>query len=171
VGLESPTYFYLLLLKSLGLSVIEIPTHPNSGLSLDALELLLSEKRLQAIVAMPTVHNPLGSTMPPEAKRRLAQLVNDYRIPLIEDAPHADLHYGSQTPDAVKAFDRDGWVLLCSSYSKTLAPGFRIGWIAAGRFAREVLQLKCASSLGQPRLLEETLAEYLESGGYDHHCG
>jgi DNA-binding transcriptional MocR family regulator len=60
-------------------------------------------------------------------------------------------------------------VLLCSSYSKTLAPGFRIGWIAAGRFAREVLQLKCASSLGQPRLLEETLAEYLESGGYDHH--
>ncbi|BBF86114.1 GntR family transcriptional regulator [Aquitalea magnusonii] len=170
VGLESPTYFYLLpLLKSLGLSVIEIPTHPNSGLSLDALELLLSEKRLQAIVAMPTVHNPLGSTMPPEAKRRLAQLVNDYRIPLIEDAPHADLHYGSQTPDAVKAFDRDGWVLLCSSYSKTLAPGFRIGWIAAGRFAREVLQLKCASSLGQPRLLEETLAEYLESGGYDHH--
>ncbi|MFB0825272.1 GntR family transcriptional regulator [Chromobacterium violaceum] len=170
VGVESPTYFALLpMLKDLGLAVIEIPTHPTSGLALDALELLLSEKRLNAVVAMPTVHNPLGSTMPPEAKRRLAQLVNDYQVPLIEDVPHAELFYGASTPDAVKAYDRDGWVLLCSSYSKTLAPGFRIGWIAPGRFLSEVRRLKFSSSLGQPALLEETLAEYLESGGYDHH--
>ena len=170
VGLESPTYFALLpTLKNLGLSVIEIPTHPANGLSLDALELLLSEKRLNAIVAMPTVHNPLGCTMPAEAKQRLAALVNEYQVPLIEDVPHADLHYDGATPDAVKAYDRDGWVLLCSSYSKTLAPGFRIGWIAPGRFLREVTRLKFASSLAQPRLLEETLAEYLETGGYDHH--
>ncbi|SMF24616.1 aminotransferase-like domain-containing protein [Pseudogulbenkiania subflava] len=170
VGLESPTYFALVpLLKSLGLSAIEIPTHPTTGLSLDALELLLSEQRLNAIVAMPTVHNPLGCSMPLEAKKRLAQLVNQYRVPLIEDTPHAELFYGQAVPDAVKAYDRDGWVLLCSSYSKTLVPGFRIGWIAPGRYLKEVTRLKVASTLGQPRLLEETVAEYLESGGYDHH--
>jgi len=170
VGLESPTYFALLpLLKSLGLSTIEIPTHPETGLALDALEMLLMEKRLNAIVAMPTVHNPLGSTMPIDAKKRLAKLVNDHRVPLIEDAPHADLYYGAAPPDAVKAFDSDGWVLLCSSFSKTLAPGFRIGWLSAGRYQSDVMRLKFASSLAQPRLLEETLADYLETGGYDHH--
>lgn len=170
IGLESPTYFALLpLLKSLGLSAIEIPTHPQTGLALDVVEMLLAEKRLAAIVAMPTVHNPLGCSMPLEAKQRLADLVNSYRVPLIEDAPHADLYYGQATPDAVKAYDRDGWVLLCASYSKTLAPGFRIGWIAPGRYRHEVARLKFASSLAQPRLLEETLAVYLESGGYDHH--
>ncbi|WP_144372102.1 PLP-dependent aminotransferase family protein [Vogesella urethralis] len=170
IGLESPTYFLLLpLLKSLGLNVIEIPTHPTTGLSLDALELLLEEKRLQAIVAMPTVHNPLGATMPPENKKRLAALVNAHRVPLIEDCPHADLFYGQLTPDAVKAHDSDGYVLLCGSFNKTLAPGFRVGWIAPGRYRRELTRLKFASSLSQPRLLEETLAVYLQDGAYDQH--
>ncbi|MXR37350.1 aminotransferase-like domain-containing protein [Craterilacuibacter sinensis] len=170
VGLESPTYFGLIpLAKSLGLSVIEIPTHPASGLSLDALELLLSEKRLSALVVQPTVQNPLGASMPLAARQRLAALVSEYRIPLIEDTPHADLFYGAAPPDSVKSCDKEGWVLLCSSFSKTLAPGFRIGWIAPGRFLHEVMRLKIAGSLGQPRLLEEALAEYLESGGFDHH--
>ncbi|MFC3625808.1 PLP-dependent aminotransferase family protein [Vogesella amnigena] len=170
IGLESPTYFLLLpLLKSLGLKVIEIPTHPTTGLSLDALELLLSEGRLNAIVAMPTVHNPLGATMPLENKKRLAALVNEHKVPLIEDCPHADLFYGQLTPDAVKAFDRDGYVLLCGSFNKTLAPGFRTGWIAPGRYRRELTRLKFASSLSQPRLLEETLASYLQDGAYDQH--
>ncbi|MGL6072386.1 PLP-dependent aminotransferase family protein, partial [Craterilacuibacter sp.] len=111
----------------------------------------------------------LGASMPPEARQRLATLVNEYRIPLIEDTPHADLFYGAAPPDSVKSYDKDGWVLLCSSFSKTLAPGFRIGWIAPGRFLHQVMRLKIAGSLGQPRLLEETLAEYLESGGFDHH--
>lgn len=170
VGVESPTYFALVpLLKSLGLSAIEIPTHPTTGLALDALELLLSEKRLSAIVAQPTVHNPLGATMPLEGKKRLAAMVNDYRVPLIEDAPHADLFYGTAPPDAVKAYDTGGYVLLCSSFSKTLAPGFRSGWIAPGRYLSEVMRAKIATTLGQPALLDETIAEYLEGGAYDQH--
>ncbi len=170
VALESPTYFNLIpLADRLGLRTIEVPTHPEHGLSLDALELLLSENRIQAVVAMPNVHNPLGTSMPVSAKRRLAELANTYRVPVIEDALYAELQYATPLQPAVKAFDRDGWVIVCASYTKTLAPGFRVGWMEAGRFQRELADLKFCSSVSQPALLGEVLGAYLESGGYAQH--
>lgn len=170
VGLESPTYFNLIpLLERLGLKSIEIPTHPDSGLALDALELLLAERRLQAVVAMPNVHNPLGTSMAVAAKKRLAALVNEYRVPLIEDALYAELQYATPLPPAVKAFDRDGWVIVCASYTKTLAPGLRMGWMEGGRFARELAELKFCASVAQPALLGEAIGVFLESGGYRQH--
>lgn len=170
VGIESPTYFNLMpLFAELGLKTQEIPTHPGTGLALDALELLLSEKRLAAVMAMPTVHNPLGTIMPLAAKKRLADLMNQYRVPLIEDAVYAELQFRSPLEPAVRAFDRDGWVLVCSSFSKTLAPGFRLGWVDGGRFHRDLARLKFALSLGQPALLSEAVGEFLESGGYEAH--
>lgn len=170
IGLESPTYFYLLpLLASLGLKALEIPTDPQHGLSLDALELLLNEKRLDAVIAMPTVQNPLGCTMPLAAKKRLARLINEHQVPLIEDGLYAEIQFGGSLSPAVKSFDRDGWVLFCSSFTKTLAPDFRIGWVAGGRFNEALRKLKAVSSMAESQLLSETLAMFLETGGYDHH--
>lgn len=170
VGLESPTYFYLLpLLASLGLKALEIPTDSHQGLSLDALEILLQEKRLNAVIAMPTVQNPLGFTMPLAAKKRLAHLMNDYQVPLIEDGLYAELQFGKTLSPAVKAFDREGWVLFCSSFTKTVAPDFRVGWIVGGRFDEPLRKLKAVSSMAESQLLSETLATFLETGGYDHH--
>lgn len=170
VGLESPTYFNLIpLIKHLGLKTVEIPTHPTHGLSLDALELLLSEQRLQAVVTMPNVHNPLGTSMPLAGKRRLAQLARQYRVPVIEDALYAELQFGTPLQPAAKAFDEDGWIMVCASYTKTLAPGLRVGWIDAGRFRDTVAELKFCSSMAQPALLCEALGRYLESGGYAKH--
>ncbi|HJU49324.1 MAG TPA: PLP-dependent aminotransferase family protein, partial [Pseudogulbenkiania sp.] len=170
VGIESPTYFNLLpLFASLGLKAVEIPTDPQQGLSLDALELLLAEGRLNAVIAMPNVHNPLGATMPLENKKRLAALVNQYRVPLIEDALYAELQFADSLQPAVKAFDRDGWVIVCASYTKTLAPDFRVGWLEGGRFTEAIRKLKFATSIAEPLVLSETLGLFLESGGYDHH--
>ncbi len=170
VGLESPTYFNLLpLFASLGLKAVEIPTDPQTGLAMDAVELLLSEQRITALVAMPNVHNPLGCSMPLEAKKRLARLVNQYKVPLIEDALYAELQFSDTLSPAVKAFDDDGWVIVCSSYNKTLAPDFRVGWMEGGRFGDALRKLKFASSVAQPQVLSETLGAFLESGGYDHH--
>jgi DNA-binding transcriptional MocR family regulator len=170
VGLESPTYFNLLpLLAGLGLKVVEIPTDPTHGLSVDAVEALLSAGALQAIVAMPTVHNPLGCSMPLAAKQRLAELVNHYQVPLIEDALYAELQFAATPAPTVKAFDRDGWVIICSSYTKTLAPDFRIGWMQGGRFTEAIKRLKFTSSVAESGLLAEALGIFLESGGYDHH--
>ena len=170
VAMESPTYFNLIpLAKRLGLQIIELPTHPERGLSLDALEMLLSEQRVKAVVCMPDVHNPLGTSMPLASKRRLASLATEYRVPVIEDALYAELQYATPLQPAVKSFDRDGWVILCSSYTKTLAPGFRIGWMEAGRFHREVADLKFCSSVAQPAVLCEALGTFLEDGGYTQH--
>ncbi|MBM7345755.1 aminotransferase class I/II-fold pyridoxal phosphate-dependent enzyme [Pantoea coffeiphila] len=170
VGLETPTYFYLFpLLASLGLKVLEIPTDPQLGLSLDALELMLQERRIQAIIAMPNAQNPLGSSMTLEGKKRLARLVNQYEVPLLEDGLYAELQFCWPLTPAVKAFDENGWVLYCSSFTKTVAPDFHLGWIAAGRFSQELARLKSVSSLAESRLLSETLGIFLESGGYDHH--
>jgi len=170
VGLESPTYFCLMpLLADLGLKALELPTHPGTGLDLDALEPLLAERRLAAVMAMPNVHNPLGSIMPLAAKRRLAALANQHRVPLIEDAIYAELQFTTPLEPAVQAFDQDGWVLVCSSFSKTLAPGFRLGWVAPGRFHREVAALKVTSSVAQPALLAEAVGVFLAGGGYEAH--
>ncbi len=170
IAVESPTYFNLISLADhLGLRVIEVPTHPDQGMSLDALELLLSEKRVQAIVTMPSVHNPLGTSMPVAGKRRLAELAHTYRVPVVEDALYAELQYATPLQSTVKSFDRDGWVILCTSYTKTLAPGFRIGWMEAGRYQRKIASLKFTASVAQPAFLCEVLGAFLESGGYAQH--
>lgn len=170
VGLESPTYFNLLpLLDSMGLKSIEIPTHPQTGISVDAVEMLLMERRISTLVVMPNVHNPLGTSMPLESKKRLARLVNHYQIPLIEDALYAELQFSDTLSPAVKSFDENGWVIVCSSYTKTLAPDFRMGWMEAGRFTETVRRLKFIFSIAEPGTLAETLGLFLESGGYDHH--
>lgn len=170
IALESPTYFNLISLADhLGLRTIEVPTHPGQGMSLDALELLLSEKRVQAIVTMPSVHNPLGTSMPVANKQRLAELAQTWRVPVIEDALYAEMQYATPLQPTVKSFDRDGWVILCTSYTKALAPGFRVGWMEAGRFRRRIAALKFSASLAQPAFLGEVLGAYLATGGYAQH--
>lgn len=170
VGLESPTYFFLFpLLASLGLKALEIPTDPQRGLSLDALEMLLQENRLQALVAMPSAQNPLGFCMSLPDKKRLAKLVSTYKIPLIEDGLYDELQFDWPLSPAVKSFDQHGWVIYCTSFTKTVAPDFRVGWIAAGRFHDAIARLKAVSSMAESALLSETLAEFLANGGYDHH--
>jgi DNA-binding transcriptional MocR family regulator len=90
-------------------------------------------------------------------------------VPLIEDALYAELQFAEPLQPTVKAFDRDGWVMTCASYTKTLAPDYRIGWLEAGRFRDAVRQLKFSSSVAESVLLAETVGLFLENGGYDHH--
>lgn len=170
IGIEAPSYFNLYpLLSALGLKAIEIPTHPQLGLDIDSVEHFLAEKRVSALVAMPNVHNPLGCTMPVAAKMRLAKLLAQYKVPLIEDSVYAELQYREPLEPTVKAFDEKGWVLVCSGFSKTLAPDYRLGWIVGGRFSQAIERLKFASSASESMLLSETVGLYLKSGGYEHH--
>lgn len=169
IGVESPTYFYLIpLLNELGLKLVELPTHAETGLCVDEIEPLLAEKQLQALICMPNLHNPLGCSMPLVAKKKLAALVNQYQIPLIEDGLYAELQSQGALP-AVQSMDDDGWVIFCSSFSKTLAPDFRIGWVHSTRFNKKIRQLKSLYSIAESQLLSETLGVFLEAGGYDHH--
>ena len=168
IALESPTYYGLLqIIESLGMKALEVPSHAREGISLEALELAIERTRIKACVLMPTVSNPLGGTMPDAAKKRLVQLLAKHKIPLIEDAVYSALHFDSAQPYAAKAYDREGNVMLCSSFSKTFAPGFRIGWAVPGRHYERVLSLKFTNSIGVPELLQAAAAEFLGSGA--HH--
>lgn len=170
IAFESPTYYGLLqIVESLGMKALEIPTHPRDGISLEALELATRKRRVKACVVMPTIANPLGSVMPDENKARLVELLAARNIPLIEDDVYGDLHYSHTRPLAAKAYDKAGLVLLCSSFTKALAPGFRVGWVAPGRFRAQVEMLKFINTVATPDILQSTVAEFLNSGGYDRH--
>jgi DNA-binding transcriptional MocR family regulator len=116
---------------------------------------------------MPNAQNPLGFTMSDDHKKRLVKMLDKRAVPLIEDDVYGDLHYGDQRPLPAKAFDRTGNVMLCSSFTKTVAPGFRLGWVAPGRWHAQVQMLKFINSIGCPEFLQLVLAEFLASGGYD----
>lgn len=167
VALESPTYFgFLEILQNLHLRALEIPTHPRTGLSVDALALALQTQPVRAVLSIPTLANPLGACMPLPERRRLARLLAHHEVPLIEDVIYNDLAEQDDARRAVKAFDREGYVMLCGSFTKTLAPGIRLGWIEPGRWHERVLRLKTATSGGQTAVLEEALADLLNQPGH-----
>lgn len=170
VILESPTYFgSLQILESLGLRALELPTHPREGLSLEALEVALESHQVKACLLMPNLSNPLGSTMPDAHKKRLVEMLAAREIPLIEDDTYGDLSFAGARPCTAKSFDQTGNVMLCSTFSKTLGPGLRVGWVAGGRFQAQLEWLKVTSSMAGASLPPLAVAEFLRGGGYDHY--
>jgi DNA-binding transcriptional MocR family regulator len=159
----------LQLLETLGLKALEIPTDPRTGVSVEALDLATRDGRVAACLLVPNASNPLGSVMPDEKKRLLAALTAARGVAVIEDDIYGDLHFGSQRPWPIKAFDTAGNVLLCSSFSKSLSPSLRIGFVAAGRYRPALALQKTITSGGTNPLTQHVLAEYLESGAYERH--
>lgn len=170
VLVESPCFYGTLqALERNGLRAIEVPTHPREGIDLDALELAIARHAPAACWLMPTFHNPLGCTMPEERKRALVELLSRHGVPLVEDDVYAELHFAGPRPLPAKAYDAEGLVMHCSSFSKSLAPGYRVGWVAAGRRAREIARRKLTTTLNTNVPAQIALARYLERGGFDRH--
>ncbi len=170
VVVESPTFYVALqALQRLGLHAIEVPTHVREGIDLGRLAQVIELYRPKACWLMTNFQNPLGSLMPEAKKRDLVELLARHDLPLIEDDVYAELYEGKVAPLPAKAYDRRGLVLHCSSFSKCLAPGYRVGWAAPGRLVREVERLKLMTSLSGSIPVQAALAEYLQEGGYDHH--
>lgn len=170
VAIESPMYFGLLqTMESLGLRALEIPTHPRDGMSLEALRFALEHNPVRAVVAIPNYNNPLGSLMPDEKKQELVRLLEKHDLPMIENDISGEIYFSGERPMTAKAFDRKGLVMLCSSFSKDLCPGYRVGWTAAGRYRSALEWLKLTTNAGTAKLPQMAVAEFLDSGGYDHH--
>ncbi len=168
IAVESPTYFGVLqILESLKLKALEIPTHPREGVDLNALSAAIKRQKIQACLFMPTFHNPLGSCMPEENKKEMVFMLAAKEIPLVEDDIYGDLHFGTTRPKTAKSFDKHGLVLLCSSFSKVLSPGLRVGFTVPGRFRKQVERLKLNNTMGTGTIPQLVLAEFLKSGGYD----
>ena len=170
VAVSSPTYFGILhLIEDMGMRVVEIPSHPDRGMDIDALQLAMRRTKIQGVIAISNFDNPNGALMPYESRVRLAGLLERYDIPLIEDDIYGDLAWDNSRPSPIKALDRAGRVLLCGSISKTIAAGYRVGWIVPGRYAERVERLKFSQSVATSTLEQMAVAEYLSSGAYDRH--
>src|SRR5712671_2886738 len=170
IAIESPTFFGILqIIESLGMRVCEIPTFPRHGVCLDALKARLKCCRIKACVFTLNYSNPLGSCMPDEKKKKLVEMLSSRQIPLIEDDIYGNLTFGPTRPKSAKAFDKDGWVMLCDSFTKTLSPGARVGWVAPGRFKARVEFLKFVNTSATASQPQMAIAEFLQNGGYDHH--
>jgi DNA-binding transcriptional MocR family regulator len=170
IAVESPTFYAgLQASERMGLRVIEIPSHPREGVSLEALEDALRQHPIKACLFMLNFANPTGSLVSDARKQALVSLLSRYQVPLIEDDVYAELYFGDKAPLCCKAADSEGLVMHVSSFSKCLAPGYRLGWVAAGRFAREIQRQKLASSLATTGPVQIALADYLKHGAYDKH--
>jgi len=170
VAISSPCYYGLLeALATLHLKALELPTHPRDGICLDALEAALKGKKISACALVSNFSNPLGTCMSNEKKQELVELLTEYQIPLIEDDVYGDLSFNGDRPKALKAFDRDGLVLYCASYSKVLSPGLRVGWAIPGRYQAQVERLKLTVNLSTSSGSQLAIAAFLNNGGYDRH--
>jgi DNA-binding transcriptional MocR family regulator len=169
VALESPAFYGALQAADrLGLKVLQLPTDPVDGIDLDALAAAIARRAVKACWLMPNLQNPLGATMPVDKRRALVRLLARHGVPLVEDDAYAELRFGDPLPPA-KAFDTEGLVMHCGSFSKSLAPGYRVGWCLPGRLRQAVERAKLTTSIATSVPAQEGIAEYLRQGGYDRH--
>lgn len=168
--LESPVSFGMIqVAQSLRLNIIELPCHAETGIDLNILENTLNKTPVKLILLITNFSNPLGSCMPDEHKKSLVALLEKHQVPLIENDINGDVYFGNQHPKSCKTFDKTGLVLWCGSVSKSLAPGYRVGWVEPGRFKEQVLKKKLYHAISSTGITEEAIAIFLENGRYEAH--
>ena len=168
IAIESPVYFGIIqVAQNMGLNIIELPTHPTTGVDLEALKKVIH--KVDVCCFMSNFSNPLGSLMPDQNKKELVELLTYHNVPLIEDDLYGNLFFGTVRPKPCKYYDEAGIVMWCGSVSKTLAPGYRVGWVAPGKFKDKIIRQKMAHTVCMPSLYQEVIADFLEHGRYDHH--
>jgi DNA-binding transcriptional MocR family regulator len=180
IAVESPCYYGFLQMANLrGLKVIEIPTDPRHGISTDALRLALEQWPIKAIMVTSRYSNPSGGSISSEKQKKLVELARQFDCQIIEDDSYGEMPLevsslsmkGSQEPTntVIKTHDTDDRVMYCSSYSKTVGPGLRIGWCIPGRNKKAVIQAQRFSTMAASSLPQLTMASYLKNGHYDKH--
>lgn len=170
VAIESPTYFGIFqVMESLGLKVLEISTDPVEGVDLKDLEKAIVEFKVKACVFVPNFSSPLGSCMPDMKKKQLVELITRHKVPLIEDDIYGELYFGKNRPRTCKTYDREGWVLQCASVSKSLAPGYRVGWCIPGLFFEKVKAIKFMHTVTGTTVTQVAVAHFLGIGRYEYH--
>ena len=168
IAVESPTYFGVLeLIESLGMKALEIPLCPKEGVCVDDLSIAISNHSVKAAIFSTSVSNPVGSFLTEQRRRAIVQLLESNKIPLIEDDVYGDLYFGEHRGKLARCHSTQDNVLTCSSFSKTAAPGYRIGWLMPGKHLSKAKRIKRALSCSSSLLNQWTLSEFVGSGEYD----
>lgn len=170
IAIESPAYHGVLqIIEVLNLKAVEIPCSAQHGIDLHLLEEAAKEWQIKACVVTPNNQNPIGATLNTQARKRLIQQSIQYNFTLIEDDVYGELSYKDKRERSLKADDKHNTVIYCSSFSKSIAPGFRIGWVVGGQFQTQIEHYAYVQSLAIPTLTQTAIANFLENGAYDRH--
>ena len=170
IGVESPLHFGVInLAKTLGFRILELPTHPITGIELEILKKNLQQKKIDLLLLMGNFSNPFGSQMPDEHKKEVVNLITKYNIPLIEDDIYSDFYFGNKYPTFCKTFDKSGLVMWCGSVSKTLAGGYRVGWLIPGKFKDQIQRTKPYHPVNCNTITHEAVANFFENNRYDNY--
>lgn len=170
VAVESPCVFSVLeVIANLRLKTIEIPVSYKNGFDIDYLESACKKNSIKAIVLTPNFHNPTGVLISDNRKKEILVIADQYNIPIIENDIYGDLHFGNSRPSNIKNFDTKGNVITYSSFSKSLAPGIRLGWISAGRFFSKAERVKFSLGRSVSPFNQEVISQLLNSYSYDKH--
>ncbi|MFQ0975644.1 PLP-dependent aminotransferase family protein [Vibrio campbellii] len=170
VVVESPTFYGALqAIERLGLKAIEVRVDAKKGHSLTQLESLFEQHDVKACWLMTNFHNPTGTSLSDEEKHRVVELANQHDVYLIEDDVYAELYFGEKKPMSLKSFDTQERVLHCGSLSKSLCPGYRLGWVINKRFNEPIQKLQLMSTLSGSAPIQQGVAHYLQNDSYDNH--
>ncbi|WP_250459502.1 PLP-dependent aminotransferase family protein [Microbulbifer litoralis] len=169
VAVPSPCFSGLLqLIESLDRRLLEIPLHRN-GIEMPALGAAMADPAVKACLMTANHHNPLGFSLSVEDKQRIARWAAEYRCPVVEDDVFGECGFDLNRALPLKHWDRDGWVLWCGAFSKTLVPAYRIGWCAPGRFLAAAIQRRRAQTVSVNLPLQAALADFVNGGHYRRH--
>ncbi|MGB0783088.1 MAG: PLP-dependent aminotransferase family protein [Marinomonas sp.] len=170
IAIESPAYHGVLqVIEVLNLKAVEIPCCTETGINLDLLEEAAEEWDIKACIVTPNNQNPIGATLNYQARKRLIKQSVTFGFTLIEDDVYGELSYKDKRERSLKADDTHNTVIYCSSFSKSIAPGFRIGWVVGGPFQAKIEHYAYVQSLAIPTLTQTAIANFLENGAYDRH--
>ena len=170
IAIESPCIFSVLeVVKNLRLKVVEIPVHAGTGFDVAFLKRAAQQTALKAIILTPNFHNPTGALLADADKKQLLTIAQSRGIPIIENDVLGDLHFSGNRPLNIQSMDNSGLVMTFSSFSKTLAPGIRLGWLSAGKFFKQAEQLKFSLGSTVSPVYQETIVKLLASSSYDRH--
>ncbi|CCO23534.1 PLP-dependent aminotransferase family protein [Maridesulfovibrio hydrothermalis] len=170
VLIQSPSYYcFLQLVENLGLRAIEVPSCPENGINPDRVAEITRTFDIKACIFAPNFNNPDGSLTSEDRKREIVKNLAERKIPLVEDDVYGDIYFGDSRPGTLKSYDREGGVLLCSSFSKTIAPGYRVGWLAPGRYLEKALEIKATTNVSCVSPTQMAIARYLRESLHDRH--
>ncbi len=170
VAIENPCFYGALqVIERHQLKAVAIATDPQHGIDLDELARALERWPIKACWMMTNQQNPVGCTLTRDKKQQLVALLEQHQVSLIEDDVYSELYFGGDKPLPAKAFEKQSSVLHCSSFSKNLVAGFRVGWVAAGKHAQRIQRLQLMSTLSTSAPMQLALANYLGTRSYDSH--
>ncbi|MFZ4928963.1 PLP-dependent aminotransferase family protein [Chryseobacterium sp. Mn2064] len=170
VAVDSPCVFSVLeVIANLGLKVVEIPVHYRNGFDVEYFRAVCSGNTIRALVTTPNFHNPTGIMMNDDVKKEVLAIAEKYQICIIENEMYSDLYFSEKRPNCIKSFDTKGLVMTYSSFSKTLAPGIRLGWLYAGQYYAKAERSKFALGRSVSPIYQELILKLLQSSSYERH--